>query len=47
MRSLFPDDVIEHNKKPSFGQGRRVAPSYQRITKFALQTHHNFGSLAV
>jgi hypothetical protein len=47
MRSLFPDDVIEHNKKPSFRQGRPVAPSYPRITKFALQTHHNFGSLAV
>jgi hypothetical protein len=44
---IFPDDVIEHNKKPSFGQGRRVAPSYQRITNFALQTHHDFGSLAV
>jgi hypothetical protein len=54
MHPLFLDYTIEHNKKSSFGLGRRTSPTGRRdfptcpiTTKFALQTHRNFGSLAL
>jgi hypothetical protein len=46
MRPLFPDGTIEHNKKPSFRWGG-VLRFYRRTIKFALQTHRDFGSLAL
>jgi hypothetical protein len=53
MRPLFPDDMLEHNKKPNVRQDRRFAlighpgsPTRRHIAKFALQAHRNFGSLA-
>jgi hypothetical protein len=53
MRSLFPEIVDENNKNGEFPEdGVRGQPHaekrrcYQRTTKFALQTHRNFGSLA-